>query len=56
MPDAVADVIAYHDRTKHQPERHATDRAVLTGRISQVVSGGQEYYFSQLILICFPAP
>jgi hypothetical protein len=23
MPDAVADIIAYHDRTKHQPERYA---------------------------------
>jgi SagB-type dehydrogenase family enzyme len=23
MPNAVADVIAYHDRTKHQPERYA---------------------------------
>lgn len=22
-PDAVADIIAYHDRTKHQPERYA---------------------------------
>lgn len=23
MPDAVADILAYHDRTKHQPERYA---------------------------------
>ena len=23
MPDAVADIIAYHDRTKHHPERYA---------------------------------
>jgi hypothetical protein len=23
MADAVADMIAYHDRTKHQPERYA---------------------------------
>jgi len=23
MPNAVADIIAYHDRTKHQPERYA---------------------------------
>jgi SagB-type dehydrogenase family enzyme len=23
MPEAVADIIAYHDRTKHQPERYA---------------------------------
>src|SRR5512137_1476058 len=23
MPEAVADIIAYHDRTKHHPERYA---------------------------------
>ena len=29
MPDTVADIIAYHDRTKHQPERYAAGPAGL---------------------------
>jgi hypothetical protein len=28
-PDAVDDIIAYHDRTKHHPERYARGRGVL---------------------------